>query len=161
MKSLVIVYVSLLGISLGVQIAVGAFMAPVIFHPSYYLAEGVLSHFQSGILMTQVFLKTNLLLSVVALYSVLYEMIAWLKKTDKDTLSFFLALLSLLLSAAFVLYYTPFIVNAQAGGELATRTDLFAVMHKQSEWVMKALMLTQCGLLFRRMWLVQKEEKKR
>ncbi|MCD8545194.1 MAG: hypothetical protein LRY52_10250 [Sulfurospirillum cavolei] len=55
MKSLTSLYLMVLGVALGVEIAAGAFVAPVIFFPQKYLGEGVLTHFQSGILMTQVF----------------------------------------------------------------------------------------------------------
>ena len=67
-----VIYVVMLGIAIGVEIAAGAFIAPVIFFPQKYLGEGVLTHFQSGILMTQVFLKTNMLLMIVAVYSLLF-----------------------------------------------------------------------------------------
>lgn len=156
MKSMTIFYITFLGIALGVEIAVGAFIAPVIFFPHRFLGEGVLSHFQSGILMTQVFLKTNMLLSIVALYSVVFESVVWVKKTHRDIFSILCALVALGLSALFVLYYTPFIVEAQAQGALATATEAFNHMHKESEMVMKALMVTQLGLLFRRVWLIQK-----
>ena len=55
-------YLFLLGICIGSELAIGIFMAPVIFYPSQYIGEGVLSHYQSGQLMTQVFLKYNILL---------------------------------------------------------------------------------------------------
>lgn len=156
MKSMTIFYITFLGIALGVEIAAGAFIAPVIFFPHRFLGEGVLSHFQSGILMTQVFLKTNLLLSFVALYSVFIESLMWIKKTNRDIFSMLCVVVALGLSALFVLYYTPFIVEAQAQGALATASEAFAKMHKESEAVLKALMVTQLGLLFRRVWLIQK-----
>lgn len=156
MRSMVIVYVTLLGIALGVEVAAGAFIAPVIFFPQKYLGEGVLSHFQSGILMTQVFLKTNMLLSIVALYSLIFEITSWVKKNKNDIFSTICALLGVGLSAVFVFYHTPFIVEAQQQGALATTTEAFNAIHKQSEVVMKSLMLVQMSLLFRRVWLIQK-----
>lgn len=156
MKSMMVVYVALLGIALGVEIAAGAFIAPVIFFPHKYIGDGVLSHFQSGILMTQVFLKTNMLLSIVALYSFFFEVISWSKKKSNDLFATVCAFLGLILTAIFVFYHTPFIVEAQQQGPLATATEAFNAMHKQSEVVMKSLMVIQLGLLFRRMWLVQK-----
>lgn len=156
MRGMMIVYVTFLGIALGVEIAAGAFIAPVIFFPQKYLGEGVLSHFQSGILMTQVFLKTNVLLSIVVLYSVLMEGFLWIKKTNRDVFSMLCVVLAFGLSALFVMYYTPFIVEAQAQGALATASEAFSKMHKASEVVLKVLMVTQLGLLFRRVWLMQK-----
>ena len=156
MKSLMVVYLAMLGIAIGVEIAAGAFIAPVIFFPQKYLGDGVLSHFQSGILMTQVFLKTNMLLSIVALYSLIFEITSWVKKNKNDIFSTICALLGVGLSAVFVFYHTPFIVEAQAQGALATATEAFNTMHKQSEVVMKSLMVIQLSLLFRRVWLIQK-----
>ncbi len=49
MKSLMVVYLAMLGIAIGVEIAAGAFIAPVIFFPQKYLGDGVLTHFQSGV----------------------------------------------------------------------------------------------------------------
>ena len=154
MKSLVILYVTFLGIALGVEVAAGAFIAPVIFFPHKYLGEGVLSHFQSGILMTQVFLKTNMLLMIVAVYSLFFEIISWIKKRNNDVFSSICALLGVGLTVVF--YHTPFIVEAQGQGALATATEAFDTMHKQSEVVMKSLMVIQLSLLFRRVWLIQK-----
>ncbi|MCD8478315.1 MAG: DUF4149 domain-containing protein [Sulfurospirillum sp.] len=73
MKSFTLLYLGFLGIAIGVEIAAGALVAPIIFFPQKYLGEGVLTHFQSGILMTQVFLKMNILIGFVALYSIIYE----------------------------------------------------------------------------------------
>ena len=87
-RSLVVVYVALLGIAIGVEIAAGAFIAPVIFFPQKYLGDGVLTHFQSGILMTQVFLKMNLLIGFVALYSIIYEVQVWMMRKHFDFLAF-------------------------------------------------------------------------
>ena len=38
-------------------------------------------------------------------------------------------------------------------GALETATEAFAKMHKESEWVMKILMISQFGLFLRRAWL--------
>ncbi|MDD2383662.1 MAG: DUF4149 domain-containing protein [Sulfurospirillaceae bacterium] len=154
-KSLLTIYVLLLGLALGVEIAAGAFVAPVIFHPERYLGADVLTHFQSGILMTQVFLKTNILLSVVALYSIVYELMAWIKK-EHDNFALVLSLCTLILTSLFIFYYTTFIVDAQLLGPQATMTAEFAKMHQESEWVIKILMMVQSVLLFRKMGKKQK-----
>ena len=156
MKSFMVIYLVMLGIAMGVEIAAGAFIAPVIFFPQKYLGEGILSHFQSGILMTQVFLKMNLVIGFVALYSIIYEVQVWMMRKNYDFLSFILSLGMVVTTGLFLFYYTPFIVHAQQLGALETTTEAFANMHKQSEWVMKLLMVTQFGLFIRRSWLSQK-----
>jgi len=156
MKSLMVVYLVMLGVAIGVEIAAGAFIAPVIFFPQKYLGDGVLTHFQSGILMTQVFLKMNLVIGFVALYSIIYEVQVWMMFKNYDFLSFILSIVVVLTTGLFIFYYTPFIVHAQQLGAVETTTELFAKMHKQSEWVMKALMVAQFMLFVRRSWLSQK-----
>ncbi|ASC93860.1 DUF4149 domain-containing protein [Sulfurospirillum diekertiae] len=91
MKSLMVVYLAMLGIAIGVEIAAGAFIAPVIFFPQKYLGDGVLTHFQSGVLMTQFFLKMNILIGFVALYSIIYEVQVWMMGKNYDFLSFLLS----------------------------------------------------------------------
>jgi hypothetical protein len=156
MRSFMVIYLVMLGIAIGVEIAAGAFIAPVIFFPQKYLGEGVLSHFQSGILMTQVFLKMNLVIGFAALYSIIYEMEVFMMRKNYDFLSFFLSLMIVVGTGLFLYYYTPFIIHAQQLGAMETTTEAFASMHKQSEWVMKALMVAQFGLFIRRSWLSQK-----
>ncbi|AHJ13300.1 DUF4149 domain-containing protein [Sulfurospirillum multivorans] len=156
MRSFMVIYLVMLGIAIGVEIAAGAFIAPVIFFPQKYLGEGVLSHFQSGILMTQVFLKMNLVIGFAALYSIIYEVQVFMMRKNYDFLSFFLSLVIVVGTGLFLFYYTPFIVHAQQLGAMETTTEAFASMHKQSEWVMKALMVAQFGLFIRRGWLSQK-----
>lgn len=151
-KSFMSIYIVLLGMSLGVELCAGAFVAPVIFHPSGYLGEGILTHFQSGILMTQVFLKSNILLGLVAFYGIVFETIAWLRKQNKDVLSLSLSFAGFIFMALFLFYYTPFIVNAQIA--FTTDSEVFFKMHKESELVMKSLMVVQLVLMIRRVWLI-------
>ena len=133
MKSVMIIYLLLLGMAIGVEVAVGAFIAPVIFYPHTFLGQGVLSHFQSGILMTQVFLKSNMLLGFVAFYGIVFEMLTFIKNQNKDNVALMLSFVAFALTASFLFYYTPFIVDAQNAGALATASEAFAKMHKQSE----------------------------
>lgn len=143
-------YLLLLGICIGAELAIGIFMAPVIFYPSQYIGEGVLSHYQSGQLMTQVFLKYNAMLIFISSLIFLFEIVN-LKNSESFNYkisAFFLALIITLLAMAFVFYFTPYILDAQKIGAEATATAEFASMHKASEFVMKAMMLAQVVLFF-------------
>lgn len=158
MKSVLVVYLLSLGIIIGVEVAAGAFVAPVIFFPKHLLGEGVLSHFQSGILMTEIFLRMNFLLFIISVLSVIFEASLWITKQSvyKDKYALVFSTIAFALMMAFVYYYTPFIVDTQSQGDVATTSELFRSMHKQSEWVMKALMMVQVGLFVRRGFLVSK-----
>ncbi len=152
-KSITASYLLFLGAIIGMEFASGALIAPIIFYPSAYIGEGVLSHFQSGQLMTQVFLRLNIILMVFAISAWIYEAyMIKLGKKDNYTL-IFMALISLCIYL-FVFYYTPYILEAQKLGAEATKTAEFASYHKNSELVMKALMMLQIALLFRRVWIL-------
>lgn len=143
-------YLFLLGICIGAEIAIGIFMAPVIFYPSQYIGEGVLSHYQSGQLMTQVFLKYNILLIFISSLLLLFEIVN-LKGSESFNYkisAFFLSLIIALLAMSFVFYFTPYILQAQKIGAEATATAEFLSMHKASEFVMKAMILAQVALFF-------------
>lgn len=143
-------YLFLLGICIGAELAIGIFMAPVIFYPSQYIGEGVLSHYQSGQLMTQVFLKYNILLIFISSLILLFEIVN-LKGSESFNYkisAFFLSLIIALLAMSFVFYFTPYILQAQKIGAEATATAEFLSMHKASEFVMKAMILAQVALFF-------------
>ena len=143
-------YLLLLGICIGAELAIGIFMAPVIFYPSQYIGEGVLSHYQSGQLMTQVFLKYNILLIFISSLLLLFEIVN-LKGSESFNYkisAFFLSLIIALLAMSFVFYFTPYILQAQKIGAEATATAEFLSMHKASEFVMKAMLLAQVALFF-------------
>lgn len=154
-KSLFTTYLLLLGICIGSEIAVGMLVAPVIFFPTSFLGEGVLNHYQSGILMTQVFLKFNVLLMLCMLLITAYEVYMYRIKKH-DFVSAVILFIALLGSLAFVLYFTPYIVEAQKMGAEVTATTEFRSVHGWSEIVMKAILISQVSLFFRRIWLVLK-----
>jgi len=154
MKSIIVVYLLCLGMMIGLELAAGAFVAPVIFFPQKLLGEGVLTHFQSGLLMTEIFLRMNFLLVFFSVISFLFELVTWiLKAKSSDKVSILFSVTALVLTTLFVYYYTPFIVAAQSLGEIETASEAFRAMHKQSEWVMKSLMMVQIGLFVRRGFL--------
>ncbi len=154
-KSITASYLLFLGAIVGIEFACGALIAPVIFYPSAYIGEGVLSHFQSGLLMTQVFLRFNLILMGFITLAWGFELYMFkLKKHDRYTIGL-LALISIC-AYLFVFYYTPHILEAQKMGESAIKTADFASYHKQSEMSMKALIMLQIALLFRRVWILSK-----
>ncbi|MBE0494785.1 MAG: DUF4149 domain-containing protein [Campylobacterales bacterium] len=151
-QTLFVVYMLSVGAMVGVELAVGLMMAPVIFNPSLFLGEGVLSHYQSGILMTQVFLRFNMALLIVTLFGALYEVVAF-KQGRGDKWAFGATVIVVYAAMMFIFYYTPFIVEAQAVGPEATQTDVFASMHKGSEWMVKVLLMAQVVVFGRRIWV--------
>jgi hypothetical protein len=151
-----IIYLWALGAVIGVELAVGILVAPVIFFPASILGEGVLSHYQSGLLMTNIFLRYNMILLAISTACVLYELYMYYKKSG-DIWAWAMSIVGFAGMILFVFYYTPYIVEAQAQGAGATTTDMFASMHKQSEWIMKVILIAQSILFGRRIWILQKK----
>jgi len=150
-----VIYIWVLGAVIGIELAVGVLVAPVIFFPASILGEGVLSHYQSGLLMTHIFLRYNMILLVVSLASVIYELYMYRKKSG-DVWAWGMSVIALAGMGLFVFYYTPYILEVQAAGVEATKTTAFTSMHKGSEWAMKIILIAQSVLLGRRVWLLQK-----
>ncbi len=145
-------YIILLGLSVGSIFALGIFVAPVVFVPSPILGNGVLSQFQSGLLMSKIFLHFNYLLGFTGIFILFYEFKAFFS-LDKDKISFFIAILAIYCIGLFVLYYTPYIIQAQS--QMQTQTSGFEAMHKGSELDFKILLVSLVGLMWRR--LVKRE----
>jgi hypothetical protein len=150
-----VIYIWALGAVVGIELAIGVLVAPVIFFPASILGEGVLSHYQSGLLMTDIFLRYNMILLIVSVGSVIYELYMYRKKIG-DVWAWGMSVVALAGMGLFVFYYTPFILEAQSVGVEATRSAAFASMHKGSEWAVKVILIAQSVLMGRRVWLMQK-----
>ena len=68
------VYLLLIGLALG-AITASAFSAPVIFRAASFVEGLEITLFQSGVLMTQIFIKLNILLNILAVFIIIYEVI--------------------------------------------------------------------------------------
>ncbi|WP_104721096.1 DUF4149 domain-containing protein [Helicobacter mesocricetorum] len=140
-------YLLLIGISLGAALASGAFTAPSIFRAAEIVQNLEITTFQSGILMTSIFIKLNFLLNILALYIIIYETILSFYKEKFTPL---LGLINVILIFLFTLYYTPLIVEAQISGEDSLYNESFVAMHHQSVLVFKTLIIGLCVLFIYR-----------
>ena len=152
MQKILSIYMFLLAILIGAELFAGSIVAPTIFFPQSIIGENVLTHFQSGQLMTVIFVKMGKVMMIVSIISFLYEMINLANnKTQSFALKFSQMAISginLLLVVAFVLFFTDYIVNAQNTGITATQTPEFAKIHSASELCIKILLLLQTILFF-------------
>ncbi|MFQ6341647.1 DUF4149 domain-containing protein [Campylobacter sp. VTCC 70190] len=141
----------LLAAIIGIELILGIVVAPVIFYPQNFIGEGVLSPFQSGLMMTQIFIKMGYVLIFVSLVNFLYELYSFIKDKIKFQIKFsklMLSLLILILSLVFVFYFTNTIIELQNLGEQATKTEDFNSIHKASEVVIKIILIMQIFLYF-------------
>lgn len=141
----------LLAAMIGIELILGIVVAPVIFYPANFIGEGVLSHFQSGLMMTQIFIKMGYLLIFVSIFNLLFEIYSFIKEDMKFQIKFsklILSILILILSLAFILYFTNTIVELQNLGDQATKSQEFLSIHNASEVVIKIILLMQVFLYF-------------
>lgn len=145
-RILTIAYIITLGITLGAGLLAGIVVAPTIFNSELLLGGELLSRFQEGLLMTQVFERLAYLVNFMVLFVIIYEIIKW-KGFESDkwtTIATFLVVASGLL---FTAYYTPDIVQMQMAGEAMTQTPAFENTHKGSEIDFKIFAFSTLALL--------------
>lgn len=137
------IFFFLISALIGIELFVGIVVAPTIFFPQNYGIQSPLTLFQSGLLMTRIFVVLGYILFGVTCMSFLYALIA------KNKAFFWTMLIILALASLFAFYFTPFILEAQALGQSATQSQNFAKMHSYSEWCLKAIVVFQLlGLIF-------------
>lgn len=138
-------YLLCIGVALGAIVAAGAFSAPAIFRASAIVPDLNITVFQSGILMTSIFMKLNTLLNALAIFILIYEILSL--RVSGARIAPILGAINIFLIFLFTLYYTPYILHAQSLGESGIANATFDAMHTQSVVVFKALMGSLC-LLF-------------
>ena len=140
------VFVIVLGMTLGAGLLAGVVVAPTIFHSEALLGSALLTRFQEGLLMTQVFERLAYLVNFLVIIAVLYEVIKFkaFENTRWTMLFTFLVAASGLL---FTSYYIPQILEMQALGEAATLSEAFENVHKGSELNFKLFAFSTLGLL--------------
>ena len=127
------------------MIASGALSAPAIFRAPAIVPNLEMTLFQSGILMTSIFVKLNVILNLLAAFILFYEILSF--RVSGAKIAPLLGLISIVLIFLFTLYYTPYILQAQSLGEEGIANLAFDAMHTQSVYVFKTLMASLC-LLF-------------
>lgn len=142
-------YTLLIAVSLGAALASGAFSTATLFRASSIVPDLEISMFQSGVLMTNIFVKLNSLLNLLAFYILIYEILAL--RISGAKVAPLLGFISVILIFLFTMYYTPYILEAQKLGEEAIANATFDAMHTQSVLVFKALMVSLLLLFITRL----------
>ena len=141
-------YLIMLGVSAGMILALGALSAPVVFHANDFLNESLLSHYQMGLIMSEIFDRFSYILLVVTIFIAMFEWRSFWYERDKYTSMIVFIFLST--SFLFMFYYLPDILKMQALGEEATQTKAFLGMHMGSELAFQVVLFALLALLFRR-----------
>lgn len=151
-------YLLALGIAIGGIIACGAITAPVIFNASQYLASleiTDMTRYASGLLMSEIFVRLNYLLNALAIFILVYELLAFNISSKKSLFLLGIGVFSVIFIFLFTMYYTPAILAAQADGAAATATEEFESIHTQSEMVAQILLLSLGASFLWRVYLLR------
>ena len=150
MKALSSIYLFILALTLGVEVAIGL-SAPVLFRSDLYITPGTLSTLQAGTLLAQVFMKYNYIALFCGFFALLFEIFSWRRSGASFQLKLSTLMLSLIIAvlACLFYYFTSYITAAAALGESAIDEN-FARIHGASETTLKIAMIARLGLFFLR-----------
>ncbi len=140
------IFIITLGTTLGAGLLAGIVVAPTIFHSELLLGSELLSRFQEGLLMTQVFERLAYVVNFLVIITILYEVIKF-KSFENTKWSMIFTFLVVASGLLFTSYYIPQILEMQSLGEAVTSSDVFNNVHKGSELNFKLFAFSTLGLL--------------
>ena len=140
------IFIITLGTTLGAGLLAGVVVAPTIFHSELLLGSELLSRFQEGLLMTQVFERLAYVVNFLVIITILYEVIKF-KSFENTKWSMIFTFLVVASGLLFTSYYIPQILEMQSLGEAVTSSDIFNNVHKGSELNFKLFAFSTLGLL--------------
>lgn len=145
-------YLLTLGMTVGAVLILGVFVAAVVFHSEAYLTLPLLSRYEEGNIMGEIFRRFTywayFMTAVIAVYEV-----SRYKVMQIDKISILSALGSIGTLLLFSAVYTPKILEYQARGESAIDAS-FEALHKASEIDFKILLVMLLILFMRRAYLM-------
>lgn len=147
-----VTYLLLIAMTAGAVLVLGAFVAAVVFHSEIYLTLPLLSRYEEGKIMGEIFHRFTYWAYFMSVVIVTYE-IARYKVMQIDKIAILSALGSIGTLLLFSAVYTPKILEYQARGESAIDNS-FEALHKASEIDFKILLVMLIILFSRRAYLM-------
>lgn len=147
-------YFILLGATFGAVLVLGAIVAPVVFHTDAITVDLLIDHYNSGIIMAEIFHRFAYWIYFLTIYVVFYEARLY-KQGQRDAIAFGSASIVVATSLLFSAVYVPKILGMQALGREATQSDTFANLHMASEIDFKILLVALVVLFVRRILLLR------
>ncbi|PHM17033.1 MAG: hypothetical protein CJD30_08485 [Sulfuricurvum sp. PD_MW2] len=147
-----ITYLLLIAMTAGAVFVLGAFVAAVVFHSEVYLSVPLLSRYEEGKIMGEIFRRFTYWAYFMSVVIAVYE-VARYKVMQIDKIAILSALGSIGTLLLFSAVYTPKILEYQTRGELAI-DDSFEALHKASEIDFKILLVMLLILFGRRAYLM-------
>lgn len=145
-------YLLLVAMSAGAVTVLGVIVAAVVFHSEFYLTLPLLSRYEEGQIMGEIFRRFSYWGYFMAVVITVYE-ISRYKVMQIDKIAILSALGSVGTLLLFSAVYTPKILEYQSHGESAI-DESFEALHKASEVDFKILLLMLLILFGRRAYLM-------
>ena len=146
-------YLLLVGMTAGAVFILGAFVAAVVFHSEMYLTLPLLSRYEEGKIMGEIFRRFTywayFMTAVIAIYEV-----SRYKVMQIDKIAILSALSSMGTLLLFSAVYTPKILEYQTQGEAVMLQNSFEALHKASEIDFKILLVSLLILFMRRAYVM-------
>lgn len=146
------IYLILLGASIGGILTLGIVMTSTVFHSELYIGP-LLSHYQEGLIMAQGFDKFNYFLGFMGVVIMAYEMYSY-KILQRDKTVMLSAAIALSTIGLFIGVYTPKILELQELGQEVTQGEEFQNLHIGSEIDFKILVVSLIVLMGRRLYVL-------
>lgn len=148
-----IFYLLTIAMTVGAVLILGAFVAAVVFHSEVYLSIPLLSRYEEGKIMGEIFRRFTYWGYVMAAIIVGYEIVCF-KSMQIDRVSILSALGSVSTLLLFSGVYSPKMLEFQQLGELAMMNHSFDALHKASEIDFKIMLVMLLVLFSRRAYLL-------
>jgi uncharacterized membrane protein len=157
-KALVdVIYLLSIAMTAGAVAVLGIFVAAVVFHSEFYLTLPLLSRYEEGKIMGEIFRRFSYWGYFMAAVITVYELSRY-KVMQIDRVSILSALGSVGTMLMFSAVYTPKILEYQSRGESAI-DESFEALHKASEIDFKILLVMLLILFGRRAYLMMAVKK--
>lgn len=146
-------YLLSIGMTIGAVLILGAFVAAVVFHSEMFLSTPLLSRYEEGKIMGEIFRRFTYWGYAMTAVIVIYEVSRY-KVMQIDKISILSAIGSIGTLLLFSGVYTPKILEYQAQGEAVMMDQGFEALHKASEIDFKILLVMLSVLFIRRTYLM-------
>lgn len=148
-----VLYILFIGTTIGAVLVLGAVVAAVVFHSEIFLSVPLLSRYEEGKIMGEIFRRFSywgyFTTAVIAIYEV-----SRYKVMQIDKISILSAMGSIGTLLLFSAVYTPRILEYQGQGESVMMDNSFEALHKASEIDFKILLAMLTVLFVRRAYLM-------
>lgn len=141
-------YILVLSFVFSGTLILGAIVAPVVFHSSEFIGGVVLSRFQNGELMSEIFARFSTILNFSILFLVAIEALSY-KKFFNNMIYVLVFIFFLVASLLFSFYFASIIFDLLKAGEAVINQNIqgFETLHKLSEYDFMVIMLTSLAML--------------